>query len=132
MQARIVAGADKIDRGGHLDNTLCAPVGGLQRYHNAIGCAQRGKAHEAQAGRAVEQDVIVVGFYIAECVVERKLQVRRFPLALVGQVEGHEGGTRREYVDVREARRADKVRRVGLGARIEQPLDAGGAVAVGQ
>ena len=99
----------------------------------SVGGAQRREADQGEAGRAVEDEVIVGGANFTEPFCKRKMQVGLLPQPLVGKVVGGEHRARREEVDVRKPRAADEGEGIGLGARIEERLDAGeGTAPAGQ
>ena len=59
------------------------------------------KLTRGEAGRAVEDEVIVGGANRTEPFCKRKMQIGAFPHPLVGKVVGGEHGARRQQVDVR-------------------------------
>ena len=125
MERRVIGLLRRVDRGRHLDDALCAPVGGFQRDDDFVGRAERREADQREAGRAVEDEVIIGGSNCTEPFCKRQMQVGLLPDLPVGKIVGGEHRARREQVNVGKTRAADEGEGIGLGARIEQRFDAG-------
>ncbi|OGC62583.1 hypothetical protein A2264_01110 [candidate division WWE3 bacterium RIFOXYA2_FULL_46_9] len=132
-EVRVVPLTDVFDSGGDPDDALCAPVGGLQGDHDVIGGAERREADQGEAWGAVEDDVFVAVTDRVQAVRKREVEVGLLPEALVGEVVGGERRGGGEEVDRGKPRRADEGGGIGLGAWVEEGLDAGeGTLAGGE
>ncbi len=124
FQARVEILADVADRLGHLHDALCAPVGRFERDDDKVARAKGGERDEAKPGRAVENDEIVKRPPRVHRFHKGSVQIRRLPLALVGNVEAGERRTRGEDIDVGERRAANEPLRLDVQRRIEEPLQS--------
>ena len=99
-QFRIVAFPDVLDGFCDLRDSLSSPVRRLQRHDCEIGRRERGKGSKRQFGRAVKENIVVVGPNRVHQINERKLQVRALPLVLIREIERLQEGTGWDEVDI--------------------------------